>query len=138
MNLVSISGYLTDNISPQQTRDGVSFCRFTVAVRRSSGKGVDYLPVAAFGVTADFAVKWFQKGSRMEVVGELRFKRFDLPDGKTKTDIYIEAKDIFFGERKRTGDNVGSFTAPENSEIEQVASFNPQFEELQDGDDLPF
>lgn len=137
MNVVSISGYLSDNIQPQQTGDGVSFCRFSLAVRRSSGKNADFIPVAAFGKTADFAVRYFEKGSRMEVVGEIRVKRFELPNGKTKTDVYVEARDIHFGERKNAGADTGAFNAPENGNS-SGGTFAPQFEELQDGDDLPF
>ena len=69
-------GRLTKDPELRKTANDTSVCSFTLAVDRrfknaSGQRETDFIPCVAWRQQADFASRYFSKGSRMAVVGSI-------------------------------------------------------------------
>lgn len=95
--------------------------------RRGENAGADFVNVVAFGKTADFISKYFNKGSKIAVWGHINTGKYEK-DGRTiyTTDVIID--ECEFAESKGTGtapaqtDENGFMNIPDN--IEEELPFN--------------
>ena len=73
MNKVILMGRLTKDPMIETTAVGTLYTKFTIAVdRRFAKEGsqqADFIPVTAWGKTAEFITMYFKKGVRMAIVG---------------------------------------------------------------------
>lgn len=105
MNQCAHIGRLTATPELKTTPSGKSVCNFTLAVERRFGnadgtKTVDYIEFVAWNSQADFLCKWFDKGVRVAVTGELQTRMYEK-DGK-KIKVYeIMANTVEFADGKR-------------------------------------
>ena len=108
MNVAIISGNLTRDpeVSRVQGANATAKARFTVACQRKfkNAEGVydaDFINVDAWGSDAEFVEKYFHKGSRIEVVGEIRTGSYKNKDGVTvyTTTVNANKNGIGFGGR---------------------------------------
>ena len=159
LNKVIIMGRLTADPELRQTASNVSTCRFTVAcdrgyVPQGQERQADFIPVVAWRQTAEFASRYFRKGSMVIVEGNLRTGSYTdkkYPDVKHYT-MEVYADQVRFGESKKsesTGNYVENrnFQAPkqeapapmpENTDTLTIGNTD-DFEEIIGGDgDLPF
>lgn len=108
MNKVVLMGRLTKDVDFKQTENGVSFARYSIAVRRKYTKqgeaDVDFFNVVAFGKAAEFVDKFFNKGDMIAVVGRLQVETWEK-DGEKKTGIKVIAEEQHFCGGKSNGDN---------------------------------
>lgn len=164
INKVILMGRLTADPELRQTPNGVSTCRFTVAVdgslnQTTNERRTDFITVNAWRQTAEFVSKYFSKGKLILVEGSLRTGSYDdrnHPDVKHYT-CEVTAEGVSFGETKASSQSSGSyapqqFAQPQYSRPEsqpQYAAAVPaptvsfgdlgEFEEITgDSDDLPF
>ena len=78
MNKVILMGRLTADPELRQTQNGISSCRFSIAVNRrfvnkqSGEKNADFIRCIAWRQTAEFINRYFRKGSMICIEGELR------------------------------------------------------------------
>jgi single-stranded DNA-binding protein len=76
------------------------FMRFYLAVDRPSADGAktgtDFFRVVAYEDLAMFSYPYLQPGSEVLVVGRLRARKRNLPDGKRQTVVEVVATDITF------------------------------------------
>ncbi|MDE5854186.1 MAG: single-stranded DNA-binding protein, partial [Ruminococcus sp.] len=77
MNKVILMGRLTADPELRQSQNGVSVCRFTVAVNRrfknANGEyDADFLSCTSWRQTAEFISRYFNKGSMIAIEGTLR------------------------------------------------------------------
>ena len=104
----------------------------TIAVDRpkygDKEKETDFLNLVAFGKTAEFLSKYFQKGSQIFVEGRLQNDKWEDKDGNKRITAKIIVEKIDF---------VGSKTNDTNSQKPNVSS-NSDFQEIGDDDELPF
>ena len=65
LNSIAIQGRLVHTPEAKVTKSGKDVCTFSIACDRQSGgqKETDFFNCTAFGNTALFVSKWFQKGS---------------------------------------------------------------------------
>jgi len=93
MNIISIYGRIATDIDLRTTNSNISVAEFRIAVnRRGKDRGTNFFKVVAFRETADNISKYFHKGSRICIEGEL-----DKPDryqGKDGNYIYPEVQII--------------------------------------------
>ena len=69
---------------------------------RNYGKEVNYIKVTAFGAQADFANKYFRKGKRVAVSGELMTGSYkDEETGKNMRTAEVTANRLEFADTKR-------------------------------------
>lgn len=110
MNVVSLTGRLTRDPEYRVSQNGAEtkeITRFTLAVDRG-GTNADFISCVAFGYNASFINKYFSKGSKMELTGNLRTGSYNDRDGKKvyTTDVIVDK--VGFGESKAEADARGA------------------------------
>lgn len=158
MNLVALTGRLTADPELSKSTSGVSVTAFSIAVNRNykkeGGQEADYIRVVAWRNTAEFICRYFRKGTKIEIAGELQSRTYKEKDtGKNRTIMEVVANQVNFAESKSSGDNkpsVNSLDSPDTSttnvattnQASQSASVNELdvdgFIPFDDDGDLPF
>lgn len=131
MNKVCLIGNLTKDPEAKVTPNNVSVTRFGLAVQRrfKNANGeyeTDFISCVAWRGTADFIAKYFTKGSKIGVVGELRTRKYEK-DGVTHyvTEVVAEEAD-FAGSKVQGRERVEEYT-----DVEELT-------EVFADDELPF
>lgn len=105
MNRAQITGRLTRDPEMRTTTSQIAVCSFTVAVDRrfknaSGEREADFIPVVAWRQTAEFVLKYFRKGSRIEVCGSIQTRSWEADDGTRRYATEIIADEVGFGDSK--------------------------------------
>lgn len=108
MNKIFISGNLTGDPELKVTASAETMCKFTVAVNRPRFKDgderrADFLNVVAFGALAETITKYFSKGKKILVVGEMQANPYTDRDGRSLTWYQVLAREIDFPGEKSSG-----------------------------------
>lgn len=105
MNKAILMGRLTRDPETRNT-NGLAITRYTLAVDRrykdeNGETGADFLNIVAFGKAAEFADKYFRKGTKVLVNGRIQTGSYTNKDGNKvyTTDIVVEDQE--FAESKR-------------------------------------
>ena len=113
------------------------FAKFTLAVnrrfKRENEPDADFISFTAFGKTAEVIEKYFTKGMKMEVVGEIRTGSYTNKDGVKVYTTEVAAGEVGFAESKQSGnssDNTPSQPASGSDSFMQIPET--------DMDSLPF
>lgn len=129
MNVVTIMGRICQQPELRTTNSGKSVTSVTVAVDRTEDH-TDFLPVVAFGKTADMICRYFGKGNRIAVTGSLQSRRYSDRDGNNRNVIEIVANRVDFCESKSRDANI---------EFTGIGDTESDLDEVDSGDnDLPF
>ncbi len=122
MNKAILMGRLTRDPEMRTTQSQIPVCTFTLAIDRrfksaSGEKQADFIPIVAWRQQAEFASKYFRKGSRMVVVGSIQTRSWDDAEGKRHSMTEVIADEIYFGDSRReggadTGPSAGGYQAP--------------------------
>lgn len=100
------SGRMTADpkISYTQGNNPMCIAAFTIAVNRKFAKQgqqtADFIPCKAFGKTAEFIDKYFKKGTKVNLCGEIHTTTYTNRDGQKVNGWEINVNDIEFGESK--------------------------------------
>lgn len=133
MNKVMLLGRLTKDVEIRysQGREPLAVGKYTLAVpRKYKQQGqpdVDFISCVAFGKSAEFAERYFQKGQQVAVIGRIQISSYEGQDGikRQKTEIVVEEQ--YFAEGKR------------NTSQDKNVSYGQDFYPVDDTDeDLPF
>ena len=96
-----------------QGENQLAIARFTLAVdRRFNRNGdentADFIPCVSFGKTAEFAEKYFRKGTKVAVTGRIQTGSYTNKDGVKvyTTDVVVEEQE--FAESKNSNGNSGA------------------------------
>ena len=140
MNNVSLMGRLTADPELKTTQNGISYCRFTVAVNRYSKDGedtADFISCVAWRSTAEFICKYFLKGSKIALIGSIQTGSYTDKDGRKVYTTDVNTDKVFFCESKKDGDNN---TAAKSSKQRKTRKEEPIGDEVLEeiADDLPF
>ena len=130
MNKCILIGNLTKDPEITTTSNGVSVCRFTLAVTRrfanSEGeRDTDFISIVAWRALADNCHKFIKKGSKVAVVGNIQSRSYDATDGTKRYVTEIVAEEVEFLNTRNTD------MAPEKKD--EVTDLEPI-----DDDSLPF
>ena len=146
MNKVILMGRLTRDpeVRYSQGDNATAIARFTLAVdrriKRDNEASVDYINCVSFGRSAEFAEKYFHKGTKIVICGRIQTGSYTNKDGQKvyTTDIVIEEQD--FAESKATSQQNNSGSVQNNSNSRQSQKPQPDPDEFMsvDDDDLPF
>ena len=101
MNKCILIGNLTKDPEITTTSNGVSVCRFTLAVTRrfanSEGeRDTDFINIVAWRALADNCHKFIKKGSKVAVVGNIQSRSYDATDGTKRYVTEIVAEEVEF------------------------------------------
>ena len=130
LNKAILNGRLTKAPELKQTQNGKSVCSFTIAVDRSRDREkTDFIPIVAWGKTAEFVNQWFGKGDLITIVGRIEVRNYEDKNGNKRIATEIIAEEVLFGGSKNTA----------NASEKPSESKNGGFEQIDDdGADLPF
>ncbi|MDI9490645.1 MAG: single-stranded DNA-binding protein [Clostridiaceae bacterium] len=114
MNKAILMGRLTKDPELRTTQNNVSVCSFTLAIDRRfknqhGERETDFIPIVAWRQTAEFAARYFSKGSRMALVGSIQPRSWEDEKGERRYITEVIADEIYFADSKRqSDDNYGS------------------------------
>ena len=130
------AGRLTADPELKQTPNGTPVATFTVAVNgytdKQTGKTqVAFINVVAWNSTAEFVNRYFNKGSKILIVGEIQTRSWKAQDGSMRYATEVKANEVYFtSEKKDTQTEQTSGVYSENDDTD--------FEEMTTDEDLPF
>lgn len=112
MNVVCLMGRLTAEPELKTTQSGVSVTSFSLAVDRAytpkgQEKQTDFIRCVAWRQTAEFVCRYFHKGQRMGLHGELQARRYTDADGAERTVYEVIAAHVYFADGKSGGADSG-------------------------------
>lgn len=140
MNNVSLMGRLTADPELKTTQNGISYCRFTVAVNRYSKDGedtADFISCVAWRSTAEFICKYFLKGSKIALSGSIQTGSYTDKDGRKVYTTDVNTDKIFFCESKKDGNSENNTKSGKARKARKEEPIDDEvFEEI--SDDLPF
>lgn len=115
MNKVILIGRLVKDPEVKTTQSQVAVCSFTIAVDRkfktSEGeRQADFISCVAWRQQAEFLGKYFRKGSRVAVVGNLQARSYDDKDSKKVYVTEVVVDEIEFVDSKHDADSTGDPT----------------------------
>lgn len=124
MNRVTISGYLTQDVSMRKSPSGKSIASFTVAVykkpRNADEKDAIFLPVVFWNKTAELCNQYCRKGSRVAVDGKLNIRDYSDTEGiKRYVTEIIGDKIEFLDKPKNMAQERGRDIPPPEQELDE-------------------
>lgn len=107
MNKVILMGRLTKD--PELTHtptNNTALCKFTLAVDRrfvspEAEKQADFIPIVCWNKTAEFCSKYFNKGQKVVVVGNIQTRSWDDNDGNRHYATEVVSDEVYFAEKKK-------------------------------------
>lgn len=138
MNKVVLIGNLAKDPELTTTNNGVSLCKFTLAVpRRFAGQDgereADFLPIIVWRGQADNCYKYLKKGSKAAVVGSVQTRSYEGTDGTRRYITEIVAEEVEFLASRGGADGDEEMVKPAGEKKDVVSKFEPI-----DDDNLPF
>lgn len=133
---VWLTGNLTKDPELTKTANGISVCKFSVAVQRkyanaNGEKEVDFLNIVAWRGLADNCNKYLRKGNKCGIVGSIQTRSYDAADGTKKYLTEIIAEEIEFLSSKTENENKPQTESQKKQEV--MKDFTPI-----DDSQLPF
>ena len=108
-NKVILIGRLTRKPEMRHTASGAAITGMCVAVNRRIGKDdkqdVTYIDVNAWGKTAEFCERYFDKGSPILIEGRLTLEKWTDKQGQNRSALKVTAETVAFAESKNNSDN---------------------------------
>lgn len=106
MNNVTLMGRLVADPELRHTQTGTAMCRFRIAVDRTFVKPgeerqADFIDIVAWQQRAEFVCKYFSKGSKIALTGEIRTGSYTDKDGNKRNTFEVWANNFEFCESKR-------------------------------------
>ena len=135
MNKIILIGRLTKDPEVKETQSQISVCTFTIAVDRKfktadGERQSDFLTCVAWRQQADLLGRYFQKGSRIGIVGNLQSRSYDNNEGKKVYVTEVVVDEIEFVESKK---EQGQAYAPPAPSVD-----NGFYPTMDDDTSLPF
>lgn len=140
MNKAILVGRLTRDPEVKYTtgENATAVARFSLAVNRNFKNAAgeyeaDFINCVAFGKTAEFIEKYFNKGMAMGIVGRIQTRNYTNNDGQKVyvTEVVVEETEFVESKNKGTSDNNTTNNVTKNKET-------TQFETAENSDDGDF
>ena len=94
------------------------FAKYTIAInrrfKRDGEPDADFIQCSSFGKTAEFVEKYFTKGMKIEVVGEIRTGKYTNKDGAVVFTTEVAVEEVGFAESKGNNSATGERPNPSN------------------------
>ena len=124
MNKVMLIGNLTRDPEMSYLANGTALTKMGLAVSRSfknaAGEFQDevaFVDLTAWAQRAEFAGKFFKKGTRVYVEGRLNFQTWEAPDGtkRSKLDVTVDNIDFVLTKAQQEAQGSGGGGAPQQA-----------------------
>lgn len=141
MNKVWLIGNLTRDPELTETPNGVSVCRFDIAVNRNYTNGdgerqTDFFHITAWRGLAESVARYCAKGSKVAVTGSVQMRTYEDNSGQKRTAVDVIAQDVEFlskpAQQREDGDPYDQ-TPQKKSKPKQQ-----RMEVFDDDGDIPF
>ncbi|MBB5148198.1 single-stranded DNA-binding protein [Ureibacillus thermosphaericus] len=96
MNQVQLIGRLTKDPELRMTPNGLSVCRFTLAVNRMKKDEADFISCIAFDKLAQNLVDYQKKGNRIAITGRIQTGSYENQQGQRIYTTEVVANSIEF------------------------------------------
>lgn len=144
MNKVFLIGNLTRDPELTETPNGISLCRFSIAVNRTytsseSEKQTDYFNCTAWRGLGESVARYCKKGSKVSVAGSIQIRQYEGSGGVKRNAVYIIAQEVEFLNSSARNDR--NDAEEESSTQRQTTSRKPTQQQMQvfdDDGDYPF
>lgn len=143
MNKVMLIGNLTRDPELVTTSNGISLCKFGLAVQRrfSSNDGerdVDFFNIVVWRGPAENCYKYLKKGSKVGILGSIQTRNYESNDGTKKFAFDIVAEEVEFLSSKNSEGSANASDMPvggskTTGKSDVINTFTPI-----DDNDLPF
>ena len=134
MNKVVIIGNNTKDLELRQTPTGTAVVQFSIAVKRNFKTNgqyeSDFFECVAYNKTAELISQYVKKGDKVAIDGRLQTRNYTNKEGRKVyvTEIIVENVEFLGGKNQETIE-APTFNDP---------FANANFEEIDDGSELPF
>lgn len=141
-NKVILGGRLTSNPELKQTPSGVPVCTFSIAVNRKYQKDgqneTDFFNCTAWRSTGEFINKYFGKGTSICATGTIQNRSWTDNNGNKRyaTDIIVD--EASFVDSRNDSQSAESSEGQSYMPEAYSTPVEPNFEEINKDDDLPF
>lgn len=139
MNKVYLIGNLTRDPEVSETPNGITLCRFAIAVNRNySSDGerqTDFFNITVWRTQAENCGRYLKKGSKVAIVGSLQNRAYEDKDGNKRTVTDIVASEVEFLSSKSSQDSPDE-EYPRSQPTR--SSKKPELEVMANDDTLPF
>ena len=118
LNRIVLMGRLTRDPELRHTQTGTPVASFTLAVDRdfkdkmTGERGVDFIDIVAWRLTAEFVSRYFAKGRMAVVEGRLQIRDWTDKEGNKRRSAEVIADNVYFGDSKRDADSSGTYAPP--------------------------
>ena len=133
-------GRLTRDPDIRTLQSGNTVATFTLAVDRTyksreGEKSTDFIPIVAWGKTAELCGQYLSKGRQTAVAGRIQTRSYDANDGSKRYVTEVVAEEVTFLGSKNDGmsRNNNNFSSPDNEFGVPMDGFSEM-----DDDDMPF
>lgn len=101
MNKVILTGNLTRDPDLMETLNGISVCRFTVAVTRNYTSGdserkTDFFNCVAWRGLGENVARYCAKGSKVAVSGSIEFRQYEDNNGNKRDAVDVICQEVDF------------------------------------------
>lgn len=94
MNVTCLSGRMGADPQLKSTKSGKDVVNFSLAIKRPHVKDAfDWIDFEAWEHTARYIAQYASKGCHVEVVGEIRTEKYEMPDGSKRTAFKVRVQD---------------------------------------------
>lgn len=117
LNSCTLMGRMVSDPELRHTNSGTPVTSFTIAndrdfARNGQERETDFIDITAWGKTAEFACKYFQKGMQIACVGRLESQKWVDKAGQNRVSYFINADHLHFAERKQDSQDTPSREEP--------------------------
>lgn len=108
INKLIIMGRFVHDASLKQSASGINIANFSIACNEYKKDGADdvsFFNCVAFDKLAETISKYFKKGSRILLDGQLKQERWQDKEGKNKDKTVIIVNKIFFVDSSKKSDD---------------------------------
>lgn len=142
LNHIVLMGRLTRDPELRRTGSGVAVASYTIACDRDFApqggeKETDFIDIVTWRSTAEFAQKYFAKGSMIVVSGRLQLRDWTDKDGNKRRSAEVVADNVYFGESKKQTTQP-DVNAPAPVYEMPIPQQYPEFPPINDDEPLPF
>ena len=126
MNKAILMGRLTRDPELRQTNSGISVCNFQIAVDRrfknaQGEREADFIPIVCWRHQAEFVNRYFQKGSRIALVGSIQVRSWTQDDGQRRYMTEVIAEEVYFADSKNSGGGGGQRNYDRDSDYDNYS-----------------
>ena len=146
MNKVILTGRMVAEPELKTTPNGIETTTFRIAVNRDYVKQgeerkADFFNVVAWRQTAAFICKYFHKGDRINLVGNLQSRQYEAKDGSNRYVVEVVADNVEFPLSRKSDNNTAqnTYTPPIQTPPTTATPASSSFQNMPPiDDDLPF